>query len=178
MNGGFQITEERYKINLGGKITKKMDDKLKEKEYALLGTQLKELLGSTQNKLSNMANAAAALYFFLSDVSWAGFYLAEQKSLTLGCFCGKPACVTIPFGKGVCGKAAKTRRSVVVPNVHSFEGHIACDASSNSEIVLPLIKNGKLLGVLDIDSYTLNRFDEVDEKHLQTLCELIVDNCF
>jgi GAF domain-containing protein len=155
-----------------------MDKALKQKEYVLLTAQMKELFSCTQNRLSNMANAAAALYFSLSDVSWAGFYLAGEKEMTLGCFCGKPACVTIPFGKGVCGRAAQTRQSVVVANVRAFEGHIACDASSSSEIVLPLIKKGKLLGVLDMDSYRLNRFDEADEQHLRAICELIVENCF
>lgn len=155
-----------------------MDGTVKQKEYKLLAAQLKELFGITQNKLSNMANASSALYFYLSDVSWAGFYIAQEKELTLGCFCGKPACVKIPLGKGVCGKAAQSGKSIVVPNVHEFEGHIACDAYSNSEIVLPLFKGGALAGVLDIDSATLNRFDEIDEKCLKEICEIIVENCF
>lgn len=155
-----------------------MEGMAKQKEYKLLAAQLKELFSSTENKLSNMANASSALYFYLSDVSWAGFYIAQENELTLGCFCGKPACVKIPFYKGVCGKAAQSGKSIVVPNVHKFEGHIACDASSNSEIVLPLFKGGALVGVLDIDSVTFNRFDETDEKCLKELCELIVKNCF
>lgn len=155
-----------------------MDSMAKQKDYELLAAQLKELFCITENKLSNMANTASALYFYLSDVSWAGFYIAQEKELTLGCFCGKPACARITFNKGVCGKAAQSGKSIVVPNVHEFEGHIACDSCSNSEIVLPLFKEGALVGVLDIDSISLNRFDETDEKYLKEICELIAKNCF
>jgi len=111
----------------------------------------------------------------LPDINWAGFYFLRGDELVLGPFQGKPACVRIQVGKGVCGTAAAERKTLVVPDVQKFPGHIACDSASNSEIVVPLIKDNKLLGVLDIDSPTLSRFDEEDQKGLDRLAGIFVD---
>jgi len=128
-----------------------------------LGLELvPELLGDERNFIANAANTSALLFQSLPDVLWVGFYIAEGKELVLGPFQGKPACSRLPFGKGVCGTAASKRKTVVVPDVNRFSGHIACDIASQSEIVVPLLNWGKVLGVLDIDSATANRFDHDD----------------
>ena len=125
--------------------------------------------------VSALANASALLWDALSDINWAGFYLLKNDVLYLGPFQGKTACVEIPVGRGVCGTAAATRDIQLVKDVHQFPGHIACDSASNSEIVLPLIKDGSILGVMDIDSPVLSRFDECDATGLMRLCDVLMD---
>jgi GAF domain-containing protein len=142
--------------------------------YEQLCEQLQELLGHETNFIANAANTAALLFQSLPDVSWAGFYIAEGNELVLGPFQGKPACVRIPFGEGVCGTAAAEARTVVVPNVNRFPGHIACDAGSQSEIVVPLLNWGKLLGVLDLDSTSLSRFDEEDREGIESIVSVFL----
>jgi L-methionine (R)-S-oxide reductase len=141
--------------------------------YAELEKQLRALLESETDLIANTANMAALLYHSLPDINWAGFYFLQGDVLVLGPFQGQPACVRIPLGKGVCGTAAKERKPLVVPDVHEFPGHIACDAASKSEIVLPLIKDDKVLGVLDIDSPIIGRFDEIDREGLEKLVEVL-----
>src|ERR1700733_10138787 len=130
--------------------------------YADLARELDALLTGEPDMVANTANAAAAIYHALSGLNWAGFYFLRHNELVLGPFQGLPACVRIPLGKGVCGTAAKTKETVIVPDVHAFPGHIACDAASQSEIVVPIVRNGELLGVLDIDSPIKERFSEQD----------------
>lgn len=148
----------------------------RDEQYAMLIKQLSALLDGESNAIANLANASALLGQFLHDINWVGFYLMdhEQEELVLGPFQGLPACVRIPLGKGVCGTSAQKRETVRVEDVHQFPGHIACDAASNSEIVIPLIKDGKLLGVLDIDSPSLNRFDETDQLYLEKFVQELV----
>ena len=134
--------------------------------YRELASQLSALLAGEKDGVANAANTSALLFQSLKDVNWVGFYIAEGKELVLGPFQGKPACVRIPFGKGVCGKAAAEGKTIVVPDVNRFSGHIACDTVSRSEIVVPLLNWGKLLGVLDIDSPSFGRFDETDLHYL------------
>ncbi len=126
---------------------------------------------SDQYEITTLSNASALLNDYLDDISWVGFYLFKNNHLILGPFQGRVACTTIELDKGVCGKAARDLKTVIVPNVHEFEGHIACDSRSNSEIVLPIIINNKLYGVLDIDSTSFNRFNETDEKELSTFID-------
>ncbi|MEH7442492.1 GAF domain-containing protein [Bacillus sp. JJ1122] len=146
----------------------------RDKNYDLLIKQLKALIEDEKNAIANLSNASALLNQFLDRVNWTGFYLMEDGELVLGPFQGLPACVRIPLGKGVCGTAASKRETVRVEDVHSFPGHIACDAASQSEIVVPMIKDGKLLGVLDIDSPETNRFDELDQLKLEKFVEVLV----
>lgn len=146
----------------------------REENYQLLIKQLSALLEGETNSIANLSNASALLNQFLERTNWVGFYLMEEGELVLGPFQGLPACVRIPLGKGVCGTAAKQMETVRIEDVHQFPGHIACDAASQSEIVIPLIKDGKLLGVLDIDSPEKNRFDELDQKYLEQFSEVLV----
>lgn len=146
----------------------------REENYQLLIKQLAALLEGETNSIANLSNASALLNQFLDRTNWVGFYLMEEGELVLGPFQGLPACVRIPLGKGVCGTAAKQMETVRVEDVHQFPGHIACDAASQSEIVIPLIKEGNLLGVLDIDSPEKNRFDELDQKYLEDFSEVLV----
>jgi L-methionine (R)-S-oxide reductase len=146
----------------------------KEENYQLVIKQLKALLDGETNQIANLSNASALLNQFMTEVNWVGFYLMEEGNLVLGPFQGLPACVRIPLGKGVCGTSAEQRKTLRVEDVHAFPGHIACDAASQSEIVVPLLKNGELLGVLDIDSPIKNRFDETDEKMLNLFVEALV----
>ncbi|MCM3704831.1 MULTISPECIES: GAF domain-containing protein [Cytobacillus] len=146
----------------------------REENYQLLIKQLSALLEGETNSIANLSNASSLLNQFLERTNWVGFYLVEEGELVLGPFQGLPACVRIPLGKGVCGTAAKQMETVRVEDVHQFPGHIACDAASQSEIVIPLIKDGKLLGVLDIDSPEKNRFDELDQKYLEQFSETLV----
>ena len=125
------------------------------------------------HKIADLSNAAALIYNALDDLNWAGFYLKEGDILVLGPFQGKPACIEIPMGRGVCGTAAIMNETLVVKNVHEFAGHIACDGASNSEIVIPLRANGNVVGVLDIDSPIFNRFDETDKAGLEALAKII-----
>ncbi|MGG3738160.1 GAF domain-containing protein [Aeribacillus pallidus] len=146
----------------------------KEENYELVKKQLKALIEGETNQVANLSNAAALLNQFLERINWVGFYLMEGNELVLGPFQGLPACVRIPLGKGVCGTAAQEKRVLRVPDVHQFPGHIACDAASQSEIVIPMIKDGNVIGVLDIDSPEKDRFDETDEKKLQEFVEVLV----
>lgn len=146
----------------------------REENYDLVIKQLAALLEGETNRIANLSNASSLLNQFLDRVNWVGFYLAEEGQLVLGPFQGLPACVRIPFGRGVCGSAAKDERTYLVPDVHQFPGHIACDAASQSEIVVPLIKDGQLIGVLDIDSPEKNRFDEIDQEKLEAFTNVLV----
>jgi GAF domain-containing protein len=143
----------------------------REHNYALLIQQVEALIHDEPNRIANLANAAALLGQFLSDVNWVGFYLLDEtrdkKELVLGPFQGLPACVRIPLGKGVCGTSAERRETVLVPDVHAFPGHIACDAASQSEIVVPILVGNELIGVLDIDSPIKSRFDDIDQQYLE-----------
>ncbi|AEI41818.1 YtsP [Paenibacillus mucilaginosus 3016] len=139
----------------------------REEQYAALCSQLAALVADESSRIANLANASALLNQFLGRVNWVGFYLIENNELVLGPFQGLPACVRIPLGKGVCGTSASLRETVRVADVHEFPGHIACDAASQSEIVVPILKDGELLGVLDIDSPEKNRFDEEDQAGLE-----------
>jgi L-methionine (R)-S-oxide reductase len=147
-------------------------DKLSEYQSLLLAA--KGLMSEQQKPVSLYANLAALIKQTLSEVSWVGFYLYDGNALYLGPFQGKVACVDITLDRGVCGKAARDRATVVVENVHEFPGHIACDEGSNSEIVVPLVKDNVLLGVLDIDSYTFARFNETDRIHLEQLAASLI----
>ncbi len=138
--------------------------------YDELAEQLDHLLAGETDVIANLANTASLIFYNLPDVNWAGFYLLRDEMLVLGPFQGKPACVRIEVGKGVCGTAAASRRSILVPDVHVFPGHIACDAASQSELVVPLMRDGAVLGVLDLDSPRLARFDTQD----QTGCEALM----
>ncbi len=143
----------------------------------LLLEQLKSLIENERNVIANLANASALLHLSLEEINWAGFYLAEGEELILGPFQGKPACIRIPFGKGVCGTAAQTDTVQRIDNVHLFAGHIACDGASNAEIVIPLHKNGKVVGVLDIDSPVFHRFSETDQQILEQFCRILEKGC-
>jgi GAF domain-containing protein len=146
----------------------------REENYKLVIKQLSALLEGEKNQMANLSNASALLNQFLDRTNWVGFYLMEGGELVLGPFQGLPACVRIPLGKGVCGTAAKQKETLRVEDVHQFPGHIACDAASESEIVVPLIKDGDLLGVLDIDSPEKNRFDELDQEYLEEFTKVLV----
>lgn len=145
---------------------------MKEKRYAQLYSQVKSLTQGEPDLIANLANISALLFNGLDDVNWAGFYLFKDEQLVLGPFQGQPACIRIPLGKGVCGTAAATKTVQRIDDVHAFDGHIACDAASNSEIVIPIIIHNQLVGVLDIDSPIFSRFDEQDEKGLVAIVEL------
>ncbi len=142
--------------------------------YSELHRNLSALFADERNGLANAANMAACLFQSLPDVNWAGFYFLQEGDLVLGPFQGKVACVRIAMGRGVCGTAAQRRETVVVPDVQEFPGHIACDAASRSEIVVPLVKEGRLLGVLDLDSPLVERFDQEDSAGLNAAVELLV----
>ncbi len=150
----------------------------KEQQYKTLTSQVKALTHDEFNLIANLANTSALLNQFLHDINWVGFYLkdGDRNELVLGPFVGLPACVRIPFGKGVCGTSAQTKTVQRIDNVHDFPGHIACDAASNSEIVIPIYHNGEVIGVLDIDSPEFNRFDELDQQYLQEIVHLIEGN--
>jgi L-methionine (R)-S-oxide reductase len=143
--------------------------------YKTLVEQLRSLIGSESDRIANLANAGALIFQSLSDVNWAGFYLLKGDQLVVGPFQGKVACVRIGMGKGVCGTAAQERRTVIVPDVHQFPGHIACDSASRSEIVVPLIRDGELIGVLDIDSPSLSRFDDEDAAGLEEVAKVLAE---
>ncbi|CAM4493627.1 GAF domain-containing protein [Paenibacillus macerans] len=137
-----------------------------ERQNAVL-SQLRGLIYEESSNVANLANAAALLNFYLDDINWVGFYLYDGRELVLGPFQGLPACIRIPLGKGVCGTSAQRRETLRIEDVHEFPGHIACDAASNSEIVVPIVKDGQLFGVLDIDSPIKRRFDEADRAFLE-----------
>ena len=147
-------------------------------DYKAMNAQLKALTEGIPYKIANLANASALLFETLDSVNWAGFYLLEGETLVLGPFQGKTACIEIPIGKGVCGTAAVKRETVLVKNVHEFEGHIACDSASNSEIVVPIFSQNLLVGVLDIDSTVYERFDESDRLGLERFVKILENKVF
>lgn len=142
--------------------------------YTLLQAQLESLLADERDFIANAAQFSAFLYHQLDDLNWAGFYLNRNEELVLGPFQGQIACVRIPFGRGVCGAAAASRQTQRVEDVHAFAGHIACDSASNSELVVPLIKDGRLIGVLDLDSPSIGRFSEQDQLGIEALAAIFL----
>lgn len=142
--------------------------------YAELAKQARALLDGEHDRIANAANLSALAYQALPDLNWVGFYLFDGTELVLGPFQGKPACVRIPLNRGVCGAAASQRQTQLVPDVHAFPGHIACDAASRSEIVVPLVHQGELIGVWDVDSPVPDRFDEDDRQGMEALCEVFL----
>ena len=146
----------------------------REEQYNLLNKQLDALLAGEPNRIANLSNASALLGQFLDRINWVGFYLMEEGELVLGPFQGMPACVRIPVGKGVCGTAIDKNETMLIDDVHAFPGHIACDAASRSEIVIPLVKDGKAIGVLDIDSPELARFTEEDRSGLEKFADTLL----
>lgn len=144
--------------------------------YAELARDLGALLAGEHDLVANAANTSALIWDALPDLNWAGFYLYKSGELVLGPFQGKPACVRIAIGKGVCGSAAARRETLLVDDVHAFPGHIACDSASNSEIVIPLLRGAELLGVLDLDSPKLRRFTPQDARGLEALARIFVES--
>ena len=144
--------------------------------YDQLARQLSSLLAGERDLIANAANFSSLIFQSLPDLNWAGFYFAKDGELVLGPFQGKPACVRIRVGQGVCGAGAAKCETVVVPNVHEFPGHITCDSASNSEIVVPLMKDSRLIGVLDLDSPVLGRFDEQDATGLENLLNIFLES--
>jgi GAF domain-containing protein len=151
-----------------------MDDKAKAAVYDSLRGSLRELIADQTDFLANISNFAALLFTGLPNLNWAGFYLLRGSDLVLGPFQGKPACSCIAVGDGVCGTAALRRAAVLVPDVHAFPGHIVCDEASQSEMVLPVFKDQRLVGVLDMDSPQLGRFDEADREQIEALLQMLM----
>lgn len=149
--------------------------KTKQENYDILLNTLEYFLVKEDHYITSLSNLSALLDYFLDDINWVGFYLFDGEKLFLGPFQGLPACTQIALGSGVCGSSAKELKTYVVKDVHSFEGHIACDGASNSEIVVPIVVNEKLYGVLDIDSPLLSRFDETDQLYLEKVINKLVD---
>ena len=147
-------------------------------DYSLLNQQLRALTEGVPHRIANLANASALLFQTMEDLNWAGFYLMEDGKLVLGPFQGKTACIEIPIGKGVCGTAAASGESQRVEDVHQFPGHIACDSASNSELVIPIRKNGVVLGVLDLDSPRIGRFQEADQEGLEAFVRVLEQTVF
>ena len=147
-------------------------------DYREVNERLISLIEGVPHRVANLANAAALLWESLSDINWAGFYLREGETLILGPFQGKPACIEIPMGRGVCGAAAARGETLCVDNVHLFEGHIACDSASNSEIVVPLFDAKGVVGVLDIDSPSFERFSDADREGLEKFAQIISSEVF
>ena len=154
--------------------TMPIECKSKPQFYAELAEQIRALLGDERDPIANAANLSAYLFMALPGVNWVGFYFLRGGELVVGPFQGKPACVRIRLGDGVCGTAAERRQSILVNDVHAFPGHIACDAASQSELVIPLIRDGELLGVLDFDSPDLARFDADDQAGLERIAAIYV----
>lgn len=144
--------------------------------YSLLNKQLSALLSGETNMIANLSNTSALLNVFLKDINWVGFYLLENNDLVLGPFQGLPACIRIPLGKGVCGTAAQSAKTIIVDDVDQFPGHIACDAASKSEIVIPIFKDGKLIAVLDIDSPQKSRFSKEEAQYLEQFVKVLEMN--
>lgn len=142
--------------------------------YGELVAQVRSVMEDEPDMIANAANLSAVLFHALPEVNWVGFYLNRDGQLVVGPFQGKPACSRIRIGKGVCGKAAQQLQTIVVDNVHEFPGHIACDSASNSEIVVPMVKDGRLIGLLDVDSPSLGRFDAEDRAGLEQIVELFL----
>jgi len=147
-------------------------------DYEKLKKEIKALIDGVPYEIANFANVSAALWQNLDNINWVGFYLMEEGKLVLGPFQGKPACIEIPLGRGVCGTAAQEKRTVLVEDVHQFPGHIACDSASNSEIVVPIFKNGEIYGVLDIDSPYFSRFTAEDQRGLEEIVKILEENLF
>ncbi|MGN6458641.1 MAG: GAF domain-containing protein [Achromobacter mucicolens] len=143
--------------------------------YAELAIQARALLQGEPDRIANAANLSALAFQALPELNWAGFYFFDGTELVLGPFQGKPACVRIALDRGVCGAAASQRQTQLVPDVHAFPGHIACDAASRSEIVVPLVHGGELIGVWDVDSPVPDRFDEDDRKGMEALCQVFLE---
>ena len=165
------VTKKPTKLSADSATSK---DHAKQKLYASLVVQLLSLLKGEHDFIANAANFSALLFNSLPNVNWAGFFFLHGEELVLGPFQGNPACVRIPLGKGVCGVAAQQCETIIVPNVHEFPGHIACDVASNSEIVVPLFDGERILGVLDLDSPTIGRFDDQDAEGLNELVTVFV----
>ena len=144
--------------------------------YEKLKKEVRALIDGVPYEIANLANISAALWQALENINWVGFYLMNGGKLVLGPFQGKPACIEIPLGRGVCGTAAQKRATVLVEDVHQFPGHIACDSASNSEIVVPIFKNGAVYGVLDIDSPYLARFTREDQRGLEEIVKILEEN--
>ncbi|MFC9438813.1 GAF domain-containing protein [Nocardia sp. NPDC057030] len=138
-------------------------------QYQQLVAQAEALVGGEHDRVANAANLSSLVFHALPELNWVGFYFSDGKELVVGPFQGRPACVRIAIGKGVCGTAAQTRETQLVPDVHAFPGHIACDAATRSEIVIPLVHNGELVGVFDLDSPQPDRFDEIDRAGLESV---------
>ena len=152
---------------------KKSKDKTE--NYEIMLENLTHFLYEGDTSITTYSNVSAFLNYFLDDINWVGFYLYDGVKLYLGPFQGLPACTEIRLGSGVCGESAKERKTLIVKDVNAFEGHIACDSNSESEIVIPIIKNELLIGVLDIDSPMKNRFDEIDQVYLEKVIDKLVD---
>jgi L-methionine (R)-S-oxide reductase len=157
-------------------VSQHYDFSTPEVAYTELARDLQALLSGERDLIANAANMSALIYDALPDLNWAGLYLYKSGELVLGPFQGKPACVRIALGKGVCGTAAARRETILVEDVHAFPGHIACDSASNSEIVIPLLRGGELLGVLDLDSPKLRRFGAADQRGLEMLAKIYVES--
>jgi len=155
-------------------FTKSMYSGNTEQQYDMLGKQLDALLTGESNVMANLSNASALLNQFFDRINWVGFYMMDGGELVLGPFQGLPACVRIPVGRGVCGTSVQKQETIIVPDVHAFPGHIACDAASQSEIVVPLIKNGEVIGVLDIDSPEKDRFQDGDRQGLEHFVSVLM----
>jgi GAF domain-containing protein len=145
-------------------------------DYEALIAQADALTSGVPHRISNLANVSALIFDAMDDLNWAGFYLLEGETLVLGPFQGKPACIEIPVSRGVCGAAVREDRSQLVPDVHAFAGHIACDSASRSELVVPLRKNGAVFGVLDLDSPSPARFAEADREGMERLARVLEQN--
>lgn len=143
-------------------------------QYRQLAAQASALVAGEPDRVANAANIAALVFHALPEVNWVGFYFFDGRELVVGPFQGKPACVRIPLGKGVCGTAAQTGETQLVPDVHAFPGHIACDADTRSEVVVPLVHNGAVLGVFDLDSPKPGRFDDIDRQGLESLAQVFL----
>ena len=150
---------------------KRQDDP--EKNYQLMAYMAKRVLEDDKDVIASLANLSAVINGYMDKINWAGFYIMKDGELVLGPFQGLPACIRIQAGKGVCGTAVAERKTQIVEDVHKFPGHIACDSASNSEIVIPIFKNGEVFGVLDIDSPEFSRFGELENKYLSEICALL-----
>jgi len=146
---------------------------MKEINYNLLNSSMEALIGDLKHEISILSNASALINMHMDEINWVGFYLLNNNELILGPFQGKPACTNIPLNKGVCGACATSEKTIIVDNVHEFKGHIACDSASNSEICVPIFKNTKFYGLLDIDSPIFNRFNDNDKQGLEKTVNII-----
>ena len=144
-----------------------------EENYKLMVQTVKAYLHGEPNVIANLANASSIINEYVKDINWAGFYLMVEGELVLGPFQGKPACIRIPVGRGVCGTTVEKKETIIVEDVHAFPGHIACDSASNSEIVIPIMKDGEVFGVLDVDSPIFNRFSSIEKQYLEAVVAII-----